>query len=42
MGNKTRVHTVTETGEREVKRFIGLKFVTDERISATGTIMPLP
>ncbi|MDL2257811.1 2-oxo acid dehydrogenase subunit E2 [Eubacteriales bacterium OttesenSCG-928-K08] len=32
MGNKTRIHTVSGTGEREVKRFIGLKFVTDERV----------
>jgi hypothetical protein len=32
MGNKTRVHAVTDTGEREMRRFIGLKFVTDERI----------
>jgi len=32
MGNKTRVHTVSETGEREARRFIGLKMNTDERI----------
>lgn len=32
MGNKTRLHTISATGEREVLRFIGLKFVTDERI----------
>lgn len=32
MGNKTRMHTVSATGHREVQRFIGLKFVTDERI----------
>ncbi len=32
MGNKTRIHTVSETGEREVRRFIGLKINIDERI----------
>ncbi|MEL7610064.1 MAG: hypothetical protein AAGU74_11240 [Bacillota bacterium] len=32
MGNKVRVHTVSETGSREITRTIGLKFVTDERI----------
>ena len=32
MGNKTRVHTVSDTGERQIRRFIGLKFVSDERI----------
>lgn len=32
MGNKVRVHTVSETGSREISRSIGLKFVTDERI----------
>lgn len=32
MGNKTKVHTVSPTGEHRTHRFIGLKFVTDERI----------
>lgn len=32
MGNKTRVQTISKTGEREVERYIGLKFVVDERI----------
>lgn len=32
MGNKTRVHTISETGEREIRRFIGVKANTDERI----------
>lgn len=32
MGNKSKVHTVNVNGEREIRRFIGLKFVTDERV----------
>ena len=32
MGTKHKFHTVNSNGEREEKRFIGLKFVTDERI----------
>ncbi|MDR1619412.1 MAG: 2-oxo acid dehydrogenase subunit E2 [Clostridiales bacterium] len=32
MGNKVRGHAVSATGEKDARRFIGLKFVTDERI----------
>lgn len=32
MGNKTRIHTVSETGAREVRRYIGLKINIDERV----------
>lgn len=32
MGNKSRVHTVSKDGERIQERYLGLKFVVDERI----------
>lgn len=32
MGNKTRVHTITKDGEQVQERYLGLKFVVDERI----------
>lgn len=32
MGNKTRVHTLSSQSEPKVQKFIGLKFVSDERI----------